>query len=73
MDEDDVYAQQLKEVFNSCDFDSKGYLIRNELIDLSQKLQLGDQVPALLTEVLGDEFTEGTVRQLFLISFCVYS
>ncbi|XP_057317160.1 ninein-like protein isoform X3 [Hydractinia symbiolongicarpus] len=61
MDEDDVYAQQLKEVFNSCDFDGKGYLIRNELIDLSQKLQLGDQVPALLTEVLGDEFTEGTV------------
>ncbi|XP_066931840.1 ninein-like protein isoform X3 [Clytia hemisphaerica] len=60
-DEDDVYAEQLKEVFKSCDLDNKGYINRNELIDLSQKLQLGDQVGDLLKEILGDEFTDGKV------------
>jgi len=68
MDEDDdVYAQQLKEVFKSCDLDCKGYINRNELIDLSQKLQLGDQIPELLKEILGNEFAEGKVW--FIVNF----
>ncbi|XP_047134587.1 ninein-like protein isoform X2 [Hydra vulgaris] len=62
MDNDeDVYVYQLKELFESCDLQSKGYLNRNELIDLAQKLQLNDQIPALLVEVLGDAFNEGEV------------
>ena len=60
-EEDDVYAEQLKEVFKSCDLQNKGYINRNELIDLSQKLQLGDQVGELLKEILGDEYSDGEV------------
>ena len=60
-EEDDVYAEQLKEVFKSCDLENKGYINRNELIDLSQKLQLGDQVGELLKEILGDEYSDGEV------------
>jgi len=59
---EEIYIQQLKQVFDSCDLADKGYINRNELIDLAQKLQLGDQVPALLTEILGNKFDEGEVQ-----------
>lgn len=60
-EEEELYSHRLKEVFDSCDLDNKGYINRNEVIDLSQKLQCGDQVPELLRETLGDEFTDGKV------------
>lgn len=63
LDDDDVYAKQLKEVFHSCDVENKGSLNRNQLVDLAQKLQLGDQVSTLLTELLGDEFADGEVKK----------
>ena len=44
--------------------DGKGYINRDEVIDLSQKLQCGEQVPELLRETLGDEFTDGKVGTL---------
>ncbi len=61
MDEEDVYVTQLREVFESCDLTSKGYLNRSELIDLCQRLQLDDHIPALLTECVGDEVSDGKV------------
>ena len=57
-----LYSHRLQELFNSCDLSNKGYINRNELIDLSQKLHCGEQVPELLRETLGDEFTDGKVR-----------
>lgn len=69
-EEEDVYAEQLKEVFKSCDLDNKGYINRNELIDLSQKLQLGDQVGELLKEILGDEYSDGEVLVAYFL-YCI--
>ena len=60
-DEQDVYVAQLHEVFESCDRDTKGFLDRDELIDLCKKLQLDDQVPHLLKQLLGNEETDGQV------------
>ena len=53
-DDQDVYVAQLREVFDSCDTSGNGYLTREELIELCQKLQLDDQVPKLLAQLLGD-------------------
>ena len=71
-EDDDVYAEQLKEVYKSCDLDSKGYINRNELIDLSQKLQLGDQVGELLKEILGDEDSDGKVCLMYFFKYYYY-
>lgn len=60
-EEEDVYVSQLREVFQSCDLTGKGHLNRSELIDLCQRLQLDDQIPALLTECIGDEISNGKV------------
>lgn len=60
-DEQDVYVQQLHEVFDSCDQSGKGSLNREELIDLCRKLQLDDQVPQLLVQLLGSENAQGQV------------
>ena len=60
-DDEDVYVAQLREVFDSCDLNGKGYLNRDEVIDLCQKLQLDDQIPALLKQCIGDEVRDGKV------------
>lgn len=60
-DEQDVYVAQLHEVFDSCDQNGKGSLNREELIDLCRKLQLDDQVPQLLAQLLGSEDAQGQV------------
>ncbi|XP_071962450.1 uncharacterized protein [Antedon mediterranea] len=56
MDEtdNDVYVDQLKEVFDSCDVNKNGTLNRKELAELCKKLQLEDQIDNLLGELLGD-------------------
>lgn len=61
-EEEDVYVSQLKEVFESCDLTGKGFLNRSELIDLCQRLQLDDQIPAILNECIGDEVSDGEVH-----------
>ena len=61
-DEQDVYVAQLHEVFDSCDRNGKGSLIREELIDLCKKLQLDDQIPQLLVQLLGSEAAQGQVN-----------
>lgn len=64
MDDDiavDDYVEQLRQVYDSCDLDDKGYINRNELIDLAHKLQLGEHVETLVTEILGNEFDDGEV------------
>lgn len=61
-DEQDVYVAQLHEVFDSCDRSGKGFLDREELIELCKKLQLDDQIPQLLQQLLGNEETNGQVR-----------
>lgn len=60
-DEQDVYVSQLHEVFDSCDHSGKGFLNRAELIELCKKLQLDDQVPQLLQQLLGSAEDEGQV------------
>ena len=60
-DEQDVYVAQLHEVFDSCDHARKGFLNRNELVELCKKLQLDDQVPQLLQQLLGSVEAEGQV------------
>ena len=60
-DEQDVYVAQLHEVFDSCDRGEKGFLNRTELIELCKKLQLDDQVPQLLQQLLGSEEADGKV------------
>lgn len=62
-DEQDVYVAQLHEVFDSCDHSGKGFLNRSELVELCKKLQLDDQVPQLLQQLLGSEEAEGQVRR----------
>ena len=54
-DEQDVYVAQLREVFDSCDNEGQGFLNKQGLIELCQKLQLQDQVPKLLAQLLGNE------------------
>ena len=60
-DEQDVYVAQLHEVFDSCDRVGKGFLDREELIQLCRKLQLDDQIPQLLQQLLGSEEEDGQV------------
>ncbi|KAL9987729.1 hypothetical protein ACROYT_G002082 [Oculina patagonica] len=60
-DEQDVYVAQLHEVFDSCDRAGKGFLNRSELVELCKKLQLDDQVPQLLQQLLGSVEAEGQV------------
>jgi len=62
MEEEDVYVTQLRDVFESCDLEAKGYLDRSELIDLCQRLQLDDQIPSILTECIGNETSNGKVH-----------
>lgn len=66
MEEEDVYITQLRDVYESCDLEGKGHLDRSELIDLCQRLQLDDQIPAILTECIGDETSHGKVACLQL-------
>ncbi|XP_031558553.1 ninein-like protein [Actinia tenebrosa] len=60
-DEQDVYVAQLHEVFDSCDRTGKGFLDRAELVELCKKLQLDDQIPQLLQQLLGNEESNGQV------------
>ncbi|XP_048456635.1 ninein-like protein [Rhincodon typus] len=71
--EQNKYVLQLKDVFDSCDTTGTGYLDREELSDLCQKLHLEAQVPLLLQTLLGgnyhgrvnfEEFKEGFVAVL---------
>lgn len=61
-DEQDVYVAQLHEVFDSCDRVGKGFLDRDELVELCKKLQLDDQIPQLLQQLLGSEEANGQVK-----------
>ena len=55
-DEDqDVYVAQLREVFDSCDVERTGSLNKHGLIELCKKLQLEDQVPKLIAQLLGNQ------------------
>ena len=66
-DEQDVYVAQLHEVFDSCDHSGKGFLNRSELVELCKKLQLDDQVPQLLQQLLGSEEAEGQVCKIKIL------
>ncbi|XP_051775083.1 ninein-like protein isoform X4 [Erpetoichthys calabaricus] len=72
-DEQDHYVSQLKEVFDSCDTTGTGYLDKEELIELCQKLHLEAHLSFLLNTLLGtdhyarvnfEEFKEGFVAVL---------
>ena len=67
-DEQDVYVAQLLEVFDSCDHSGKGFLNRSELVELCKKLQLDDQVPQLLQQLLGSVEAEGQVSYVNVTS-----
>ena len=54
-DDQDVYVAQLREVFESCDLEKKGFLTKHGLIELCRKLQLEDQIPKLISQLLGNE------------------
>ena len=68
-DDQDVYVAQLQEVFESCDHSGKGLINREELKELCEKLQLEDQIPQLLTQLLGDEHSDGQVSVVYIIYF----
>lgn len=51
-DETELYLEQLKEVFDSCDSFDKGYLDREELLKLCDKLQLEEQADAIVDYLL---------------------
>ena len=53
--ETELYLEQLKEVFDSCDSFDKGYLNPDELLKLCYKLQLEEQAEAIV-----DYLTENT-------------
>lgn len=53
--ETELYLEQLKEVFDSCDSFDKGYLDPDELLKLCYKLQLEEQAEAIV-----DYLTENT-------------
>ncbi|XP_046844954.1 ninein-like protein isoform X2 [Xenia sp. Carnegie-2017] len=56
MEEDqDIYVAQLREVFDSCDVQGNGFLNEQGLINLCEKLQLQDQIPQLLSQLLGNK------------------
>ncbi|KAG8444053.1 hypothetical protein GDO86_009298 [Hymenochirus boettgeri] len=72
-EEENKYVSQLLEVFNSCDTTGTGYLDKEELTELCQKLHLDAQLPLLLQTLLGndifarvnfEEFKEGFVAVL---------
>ncbi|XP_033734383.1 ninein-like protein isoform X3 [Pecten maximus] len=52
LEDTDLYISQLREVFDSCDTWEKGYLNRNELIVLCQKLQLSEQADDIVDQLL---------------------
>ena len=60
-DDQDVYVAQLREVFDSCDVKGDGFLTKDGLVELCQKLQLEDQLSKLLAQLLGDQ-EDGEVR-----------
>ncbi|XP_037667223.1 ninein-like protein isoform X2 [Choloepus didactylus] len=71
--EEDHYVSRLREVYNSCDTTGTGFLDREELTQLGQKLHLEQQLPVLLQTLLGndhfarvnfEEFKEGFVAVL---------
>eukprot|EP00061_Rhincodon_typus_P012058 g37526.t1 len=77
--EQNKYVLQLKDVFDSCDTTGTGYLDREELSDLCQKLHLEAQVPLLLQTLLGGNYhgrtSEGCTGTLelmidFIINVC---
>lgn len=68
-DEQDVYVAQLHEVFDSCDHSGKGFLNRSELVELCKKLQLDDQVPQLLQQLLGSVESDGQVCKTIFTQF----
>lgn len=62
MDEDeDVYVNQLRDVFDVCDTERTGKLNREQLEELCEKLQLATQSDALITYLLGSDDGEGQV------------
>uniref|UniRef100_G3WY30 Ninein-like protein n=1 Tax=Sarcophilus harrisii TaxID=9305 RepID=G3WY30_SARHA len=72
-EEESKYVAQLKEVYSSCDATGTGYLGKEELTELCQKLHLERQLPLLLQTLLGndhfarvnfEEFKEGFVAIL---------
>ncbi|XP_071833057.1 uncharacterized protein [Apostichopus japonicus] len=62
MDEDeDVYVNQLRDVFDVCDTERTGKLNREQLEELCEKLQLATQSDALITYLLGSDDGEGQI------------
>lgn len=67
------YVAQLRAEFDGCDSTSSGFLDRDELTELSRRLQLDSHLPLLLDTLLGDrpygrvnfeEFKDGLVAVL---------
>ncbi|XP_073930296.1 ninein-like protein isoform X3 [Castor canadensis] len=54
-DEENHYVSQLREIYSSCDSTGTGFLDREELTQLCQKLRLEEQMPALLQTLLGND------------------
>ena len=67
-DDQDVYVAQLREVFESCDVEGNGFLNKQGLIELCQKLQLEDQIPKLIVQLLGNQ-EDGEVSKWILLLF----
>lgn len=53
-DDDDVYVAQLREVFNDCDEQGDGWLDREGLLLLCQRLQIQDQATNLIGRCLAE-------------------
>lgn len=62
MEEDeDVYVNQLREVFDDCDTDGTGKLKREQLEELCEKLQLDTQTEPLISHLLENVDYDGRV------------
>lgn len=73
MDGEDDYVGQLKDVFDDCDSLGEGYINKEDLVLLCEKLQVEDHAGALVERLIGtsdhkrvgfDEFKDGFVAVL---------
>ena len=72
LDETELYLEQLKEVFDSCDSFDKGYLNKDELTKLCYKLQLEEQAEAIV-DYLTENHDEAKVKKKNAIPFELFS
>ena len=59
----DSYEEQLRQLFNSCDNDSCGFLDRSQLFELTEKLQLDEeQTNYIIDNLISDDFSKVDCR-----------